>query len=70
MLEIVLRSLSFISSAALLVNVSRTTSLGRRPSQSWRLVLSEAGAVTIPPPMLGALAGFGRIRVALWSLAR
>ena len=64
------RSLSLISSAARLVNVSSTTSPGRRPPHSLRSTRSEAGATIAPPCSLDGRSGLGSRRVALWSSVR
>ncbi len=63
-------SLSRISSAARLVKVNRTTSPGSRPPHSLRSILSEDGAVIMPPGSLAGRSGVGSILVALWSSVR
>ena len=58
-------NLCLISSAALLVNVSRTTSPGRSPGWFSGATVSEEGEIRIPPLSGGGLSGTGSILVAL-----
>ncbi len=64
------RIFSFRSSAALFVNVKRTTSPGSRPPQELGSILSEVGEVTMPPYNFEGRLGVGSIRVALCSVVK
>ena len=66
-LDISSLSLCLISSAALFVNVSSTTSPGRSPGWSLGSTVSAEGARSVPREIGRGLSGTGRILVALWS---
>ena len=60
-----LRILPFNSAAAFRVKVMATVSVGSKPCQSFREVLSIAGQRIAPMPLSGTRAAGGRTRVAL-----
>ncbi len=63
--EISSLNLCLISSAALLVKVSNTTSPGSNPGWSFGSTVSEEGDRSVPPEIGRGLSGIGRILVAL-----